>query len=83
MFTKEEIKQLEKYTMGAVIHEEDKCLIEELQNTSLATSGFHKEGNKVYETSRLTSLGYSLYKSSVENNSPIRRFFSGLMASTY
>lgn len=83
MFTKEEINQLKKYVKGDVIQKEDSMLIENLQSIGLATSGFHQEGNEIYETSGLTSLGYSLFKSSKIRHNPIRNFFSGLIASTY
>ncbi|MBU4069397.1 MAG: hypothetical protein KJ646_00270 [Nanoarchaeota archaeon] len=47
------------------------------------TSGFHDKGKEVHETSRLTQLGYDLFKSSKIKYNPIKKFFSGLMASTY
>lgn len=83
MFAKRKLAQLEKYVEGEIIQKEDKVLIENLQSMGLATSGFHQEGSEVYDTSRLTPEGYDMFKLSEINYSPIRRFFSGLMASTY
>jgi len=55
-----------------------------LENLQLKlTSGFHDKGKEVHETSRLTQLGYDLFKSSKIKYNPIKKFFSGLMASTY
>ncbi|MFH1521329.1 MAG: hypothetical protein ABIF18_00050 [archaeon] len=82
MFTREEIYRLKKYVKGNIIQKEDSTLIRNLQSMGLAT-GFHQEGNEVHNTSRLTSEGYDLFKSSMINYSPIKKFFSGLMASVY
>lgn len=80
VFTRGEMKQLEKYVKGSKIEEEDRHFVEELQNVGMMKSpGFHREGKEVYETSRLTSLGYSVYLTSRTNHSKIRRFFSSLM----
>ena len=83
MFTKEEIGRLKKYVKGDIIQEEDSALIRNLQSIGLATSGFHQEGNEAYDTSRLTSEGYDLLKSSRRNYNPVKKFFSGLMDSVY
>ena len=83
MFTKRELNQLEKYLKGDIIQERDRFLIEKLQSMGLATSGFHDNGKEAHETSRLTPLGYDLFKSSKIKYNPIKKLFSGLMASTY